>query len=169
MILLHWHSNVLQQLTLDSRGRLLESSQRPLLFYHGGRILLNFAREPLIGIDGVARADGLPGLTQKQKEALDLVEAIAKESQLVLDLQPGDLTFINNFSILHSREAYEDHDDNPRYLVRMWLQNPALHWKLPSALQAGNSRLYGDNEIEEKWNVAYVPKIRFKISDRLSS
>ena len=84
-------------------------------------------------------------------------------------MQPGDLTFINNHAILHSREAFKDNDANPRYLVRLWLRNQALHWKLPRAIQIGNSRIYEDNEIEEKWNVVYVPKVQFKISDRLSS
>ena len=159
----------LSGLTLYSRSRLPETNQRQLLFYHGGKIILNFAREPLMGIEGVTRADGPPGLSEKQQEALDLVETLAKEHSVALNLQPGDLTFINNHAVVHSREAYKDDDQNPRYLVRMWLKNPILHWKLPSALQEGNAGIYGDSEIEEQWNVAYVPKIQFKISDRLSS
>lgn len=153
----------------DSRGRLFDCNTRPLLFYHGGRIILNFAREPLIGLNNVKRTEGFPVLSGEQREALDLIESLARESQLILDIQPGDLTFINNHALLHSREAFEDDPRATRYLVRMWLKNEELAWKLPYQLQMGNQRIYESNELEEKWNVVALPKLRFKLSERLCS
>ncbi|KAB5551077.1 hypothetical protein GE09DRAFT_965280 [Coniochaeta sp. 2T2.1] len=156
----------------DSRGRFFESSTRPLLYYHGQKVMLNFAREPLLGLDGVRRAQGLATLSPKQREALDLIEQIAGENQLVVSAEPGDLFFINNHGVLHSREAFEDKADNggpSRYLVRMWLRHPALAWKLPRALQEGNSRIYDDNELGERWNIVDVPKVQFRLSERLTS
>jgi hypothetical protein len=153
----------------DSRGRLFDCNKRPLLFYHGGRIILNFAREPLIGLDNVKRTEGFPVLSGEQREALDLIESLARESQLILDIQPGDLTFINNHALLHSREAFEVGPRATRYLVRMWLKNGELAWKLPYQLQMGNQRIYESNELEEKWNVVALPKLRFKLSERLCS
>ena len=40
-----------------------------------------------------------------------------------MDFQPGDVQLLNNAKILHSREAYEDHDDldERRHLLRLWL------------------------------------------------
>jgi hypothetical protein len=155
----------------DSRGRFFESSTRPLLYYHGQKMILNFAREPLLGLDGVRRAQGLATLSAKQREALDLIEQIATANQLVVSAQPGDLFFINNHGILHSREAFEDRPDNSpsRYLVRMWLKHPTLAWKLPRALQEGNSRIYDENELGERWNIVDVPKVQFRLSERLTS
>ena len=154
----------------DSRGNMFESNTRSLVHYHGGKIIVNFAREPLFGLAGVRRAAGLASLTQAQRDALDLVEEIAKESQIVLSAQQGDLLFINNHAILHSREAFADSPGTAsRYLVRMWLKNPLMAWKLPRALQEGNSRIYDDNELGERWNIADVPKTQFRLSERLSS
>lgn len=104
-----------------------------------------------------------------QREALDLIEQIACENQLVVDAQPGDLFFINNHAMLHSREAFADGDKANRYLVRMWLKNPLLAWKLPKALTEGNERIYGENELGEQWNYVDVPKSAFRLSERLSS
>ncbi|KAK3936613.1 hypothetical protein QBC46DRAFT_366801 [Diplogelasinospora grovesii] len=153
----------------DSRGKFFECSTRPLLFYHGGRMILNFAREPLLGLEGVRRTAGLATLSPAQREALDLVEEIAKQSQIVQDALPGDLLFINNHGVLHSREGFTDAPGNSRYLVRMWLKNPLLAWKLPRALQEGNSRIYDDNELGERWNVVDTPKVQFRLSERLTS
>jgi hypothetical protein len=139
------------------------------LYYHGGRVILNFAREPLIGLEDVPRTAGLPGISREQREALDLIESVARESQLVLKVRPGDLTFINNHALLHSREAFEDRPGATRYIVRMWLKNPSLAWKLPRPLQSGNSRIYDDNELDERWNIVAVPRLRFKLSERLCS
>lgn len=155
----------------DSRGNFFPCSTRPLLYFCDGRVIMNFAREPLLGLDGVARAPNLPTLTREQREALDAVEQIAKENQIVLQAECGDLLFINNHAVLHSREAFYDppENSNPRYLVRMWLKNEDLAWKLPQALQHGSSRIYDDNELGERWNIMDVPRIEFKLSERLTS
>lgn len=79
--------------------------------------------------------------------------------------------FLNNHGVLHSREAFEDDPDSARsrYLVRLWLKNPMLAWKLPRALQEGNSRIYDENELGERWNIVDVPKVQFRLSERLTS
>jgi hypothetical protein len=132
-------------------------------------MILNFAREPLLGLEDVNRTAGLGALSPKQREALDFIEELAKESQLVVDAQPGDMLFLNNHGILHSREAFLDAPGASRYLVRMWLKHKTLAWKLPRALQDGNLRIYDDNEVRERWNIADVPKLQFRLSERLTS
>lgn len=67
----------------------------------------------------------VPPLTAEQLAALDELEAIANDPafHLEMDFQPGDVQLLSNGRILHSREAYEDHDDpaQRRHLLRLWL------------------------------------------------
>ena len=66
-----------------------------------------------------------PRLSGAQLEAMDMLEAIANDPDFYveMDFQPGDVQLLNNAKILHSREAYEDHDhlDRRRHLLRLWL------------------------------------------------
>lgn len=90
----------------------------------------------------------------------------------MLEAQRGDMLFINNHGVLHSREAFEDNAASPRYLVRMWLQSEQdeLRWRLPRGpLKDGNARIYGDNELGEQWNVVDAPRVAFRLSERLTS
>jgi hypothetical protein len=68
----------------------------------------------------------VPRLTPAQLEALDLIEGIANDPavHVAMDFRPGDVQFLNNARILHSREAYEDHPDldQRRHLLRLWLR-----------------------------------------------
>ncbi|KAK4176189.1 hypothetical protein QBC36DRAFT_12514 [Triangularia setosa] len=157
--------------SFDSRGSFFPCSTRPVLYHHAGKIMMNFAREPLLGLEGVKRMAGLPVLSQEQRNALDIVEKVATEGQIAIRTEPGDLLFINNHGILHSREAFVDNTaENPRYLVRMWLKNEELAWDLPQHLQHGNSRIYDrDNGLGERWNVVDTPRVAFKLSERLTS
>ena len=75
----------------------------------------------------------VPRLTPAQIEALDLVGAVASDPAIRLDMdfRPGDMQFLCNHSILHSRTAYEDfpEPDRRRHLLRLWLacaDGPAL-------------------------------------------
>ena len=67
----------------------------------------------------------VPRLTEAQREALELIVAIANDPafNIAMDFRPGDVQLLNNATILHSREAYEDDDalDRRRHLLRLWL------------------------------------------------
>lgn len=69
-----------------------------------------------------------PRLTPAQLELLDLVDALADDPELHLDMdfRPGDVQLLANRTILHSRTAYEDEDDPAlrRHLLRLWLDLP---------------------------------------------
>jgi hypothetical protein len=130
---------------------------------------MNYAREPLLGLGDVPRTSGFPNLTTAQREALDYLEATAQAHCLKLNNRPGDLMFINNHGLLHSREAFEDDGDSSRYLIRLWLKSQALAWKLPRPLREGNERLFGQNEVEEQWNIMPSPRLTFTVAERLSS
>ena len=77
--------------------------------------------------------DVVPRLTPQQIEAMDLFDELANDPALHLDmvLAPGDMQFVCNHSIAHSRTAYEDHPalEKRRHLLRLWLacdDGPAL-------------------------------------------
>ncbi|MGQ0832068.1 MAG: TauD/TfdA family dioxygenase [Microthrixaceae bacterium] len=67
----------------------------------------------------------VPRLTQEQRDALELIEAIANDPAFHVEMafRPGDIQLLNNAKILHAREAYEDHDAlaDRRHLLRLWL------------------------------------------------
>ena len=53
-------------------------------------------------------------------------------------MRPGDLQWLNNHVILHSRTAFVDHDDpaRRRHLLRLWLALPEGH-ALPEGWRPG--------------------------------
>jgi len=71
---------------------------------------------------------GHTALSGAEREALEYAEAVATRPELVLsmDLAPGDIQFLNNRRILHSRAAYEDYPEKERrrLMLRIWLMNP---------------------------------------------
>jgi hypothetical protein len=117
---------------------------------------------------GLPRSEHLSACTPEQVEALDVVEALAQKHQFILGMQPGDMTFINNWAIMHSREAFENDEAHTRYLIRIWLENEKLAWKLPQALDNGNQMVYYDQEMPESWNIVPEPILKFEIFQTLS-
>ena len=62
---------------------------------------------------------------------LDRFEATTKRPDLMLEftLQPGEMYFINNYTILHARTAFDDGEaaeDDRRHLLRLWLGVPGI-------------------------------------------
>jgi hypothetical protein len=68
----------------------------------------------------------VPRLTPAQVEAMELLEAIANDPAVHLEMnfQPGDVQLLNNAKILHARESYDDSDapEERRHLLRLWLR-----------------------------------------------
>ncbi len=62
-----------------------------------------------------------------QVEAMTLLEQTAARDDFRMDydLQPGDMQFISNHTILHARSAFEDWEDEKdggkRHLLRTWI------------------------------------------------
>ena len=71
------------------------------------------------------RGEHVPDLSPAQLEAMALIDDInaSPEHQLQMDFQPGEIQFINNYTVMHSRTPYEDHPDPAlkRDLIRLWL------------------------------------------------
>lgn len=71
-------------------------------------------------------------------EAWDLVDRLAGEMHLNMDFQYGDIQFLNNYAIYHSRTGYEDFAEleRRRHLLRLWL---TLHDGRPLAVNFGRN------------------------------
>lgn len=73
-----------------------------------------------------ARVMGYAQHTELEAAALAYMDGVAERPgmSLDMDLQRGDMQFINNYTTLHSRTAFEDFaDDQPkRHLLRLWLR-----------------------------------------------
>jgi hypothetical protein len=65
-------------------------------------------------------------LTEADVAPLDYLESIMNrpELQVSFEMQAGDMQFVNNRFILHSRTKFEDHaePERRRHLVRLWLK-----------------------------------------------
>jgi hypothetical protein len=65
-------------------------------------------------------------LSSQQEAALACIDAIMNDPSLVftMALQPGDIQFVNNYTVLHGRTAFDDGADNgeKRHVVRLWLK-----------------------------------------------
>lgn len=64
--------------------------------------------------------------TPRQIEAMDYLDALmAKpEYQLHMEMRKGDVQFVNNFTVMHSRTEYRDGPGRKRHLVRYWIDVP---------------------------------------------
>lgn len=64
-------------------------------------------------------------LTEAEVAALNCVEELVSRPEFCLrmDFQPGDIQFLNNYVILHTRTAFQDgrEPDQRRLLLRLWL------------------------------------------------
>jgi alpha-ketoglutarate-dependent taurine dioxygenase len=59
--------------------------------------------------------------------AFDCLDTLLADPKNILffRMEPGDLLFIDNTTILHDRDAYVDDQDAPRLLLRLWLDRGA--------------------------------------------
>lgn len=120
---------------LDRRGE-IPAGKEPyytgaFFEYSGGRLFCRYNRAY---IESAQRLPEVPRLTARQIEALDLIDSLCHDPALHLEmpLEVGDMQFVNNYALLHSRSRYEDwpEPERRRYLLRLWL-NTGLVTGLP--------------------------------------
>ena len=104
---------------------LATSSDRVPVFAAGGRGLECYFLPVTIR---QAVAEGHP-LTAVEAEAIALVEEVANRPGVFLDMdfRVGDIQFLSNRTILHSRTDYVDYAEpaRKRHLLRLWLMMPS--------------------------------------------
>ncbi len=64
--------------------------------------------------------------TAQDIEAMDYLDALMarRENQLHMEMRKGDVQFVNNFTVMHSRTEYRDGPQKKRHLVRYWIDVP---------------------------------------------
>ena len=81
-------------------------------------------------IESTRRHEDAPRPSDGAREAMDRIDAMCADPQLhvSMTLQSGDMQFVNNYHVLHARDAYEDDRDagRIRHLKRLWLETDAL-------------------------------------------
>ncbi len=79
-------------------------------------------------INSAQNIDGVPPLTTRQREAMDAMDAMLRRPEVMFTtfLQPGDMQILSNFTALHSRTDFVDHESSElkRLLFRLWLTPP---------------------------------------------
>jgi len=92
---------------------------------HAGQLTVIYARD---FIEAAQRFADAPRLSTAQIEAMDLLDELAEDPELHLDMdfEPGDIQFLHNHQILHARTSYEDYPEpeRRRHLLRLWLSAP---------------------------------------------
>ena len=115
---------LLQPIYRDRRGEIPPGREAwyafPVFNFSDGRLSVN--NEPSY-IDSVARFFAQDPNTPAQHEGLALLEKLAHENHIEIPFEAGDMQFINNHTILHSREAFDDANGlgKKRHLLRVWL------------------------------------------------
>ena len=120
-----------QPFNLDWRGEEPEGAQPwykcPMFSYFDGKVTSRITGR--VFFESVTRWGEHLALSDIQRQALDHVQEVAErpELRLAMELQEGDMQFLNNHAILHARSEYEDHEEPElkRHLLRMWISLPA--------------------------------------------
>ena len=99
--------------------------RQPVFSFTEGRFACSFLR---VLIDRAYASGEVEPMTDLQKESLDYLESTCErpEMQFRFYQQPGDMLFLNNWTTLHRRSEFIDHDDpaEKRHLLRIWLSVP---------------------------------------------
>ncbi|KAH8890828.1 Clavaminate synthase-like protein [Thozetella sp. PMI_491] len=137
---------------------------RPIIFYEDSKLIMNFGRAPLIGNVAHPRSARLPTLTQRQVEALDAIEAIARATEMHIRTQAGDLHFINNLAVLHRREGFVDGQatTEKRHLVRSRLRSSKHGWSIPEGLKPDWSDAF-EKPGSRQWHIEPMPPFFFPL------
>lgn len=119
----------------------------PAYTLHNGLLSVYMSRSAIYAAQGY---DDVTPLTTEDDEALTLMQEIACEDGIRLDMEfcPGDVQVLSNYTILHSRTAYEDHDDPElkRHMLRLWLRMPTAR-DLPFQFGVGTRGTIADGGI----------------------
>ena len=120
----------------DRRGEVPEGMQpwfdMPIFHWYADRLSCIYVRQY---IESAQRHfPQAARLTPQQVEAMDLLDALSNDPDLHLSMafEPGDMQFLHNHVILHSRNDFENwpEPERHRHLLRLWLA-PARGRALP--------------------------------------
>jgi len=96
----------------------ISAERIPVFSFHNGLLHCCYNRNPVMW----AQKEGIV-LSAQEIEALDYLDAVTArpEMQLSMDLQVGDIQYLNNYVCFHSRGEYHDGPNHRRHLLRIWV------------------------------------------------
>ena len=109
---------------------------QPIFDFADGRLFGKWNRNRISRAQELA---AVPKLSLLQRKCANLMDLILRRPSLMFRmwLQPGDLQFINNHVVMHSRTAFKDYEkpDQKRLLFRIWIATPNS-LKLPNTWES---------------------------------
>jgi len=115
-------------------------TRQPVLYYETGAHGRIYAKWDPYFIHSLTRfsdAGVIPPLSAAQQKAARVLEEMCQRLALHMILEVGDIQFLSNAHVLHSRTAYKDFPPPQprRHLMRLWLATPEDEggWRLPFA------------------------------------
>jgi hypothetical protein len=147
-----------EPLPYDTRGEQADGERAfymvPGFTAHEGRLFVRFIPQYILASQ---RHPDAPRLSEVAKEAIRTAVALANDPDfnVYMDLQPGEMQFINNYHVLHGRTAYEDDVANgyKRHLKRLWLAT----YKLTD--RPGHFRALGRSHWQANRSVSHLPAV----------
>ncbi|MFM1990760.1 MAG: hypothetical protein RJA99_3717 [Pseudomonadota bacterium] len=157
-------ARLFEPLATDRRGEVPTGMKPyfeiPVFSWHAGRLTAIYQRQY---IDSAQRFADAPRLAPAHVEALDLFDALAEDPALNLRmrLEPGDVQFVHNHTLLHDRTAFEDWPEpaRRRHLLRLWLAVPGAR-PLPAVF----AQRYGSVTVGDRGGIVVpgtVPVVPF--------
>ncbi|MDR6998329.1 TauD/TfdA family dioxygenase [Neobacillus niacini] len=96
----------------------------PIFSFYDGKLSCRYVR---LFIESAQAKTGIK-LSKVEIEALDLLDSLLHDETMHFNmmLEKGDMQFVNNYTVLHSRTQYEDYKEpeRKRHLLRLWLTMP---------------------------------------------
>jgi len=94
--------------------------RQPVFGFHRGYFT---ARGVSAAIEKAQSLPGVPRLSERQREALQMFRDLAIELAVEIPFESGDMFYLFNHVTLHSRTAFEDwpEPERKRHLFRLWL------------------------------------------------
>lgn len=123
----------------EEKGGEAQAYRLPVFAIERGHFTTQYSRT---FVEEAPMVAGVPPLSERQVEAIDLLQVVAEALCLRADFEPGDLLLINNHVIYHGRDPFEDGEGGRnRLLLRIWLSMPKSR-----PLPKGHAVLWGATE-----------------------
>ncbi len=96
----------------------------PIFSYYDGKLSCRYLRQY---VESAQTKTGV-SLTTEEIEMFNFIDSLTHDPNMHIDMmmEPGDMQFVNNYTIFHSRTTFEDYEEleRRRHLLRLWLNMP---------------------------------------------
>ncbi len=125
----------------------------PIFHWHSDRLTCIYVRRYIESAQ--AQFPEAKRLTRAQVEAMDLLDALLNGPRIHLSMGflPGNMQFLHNHQILHSRNDFENwpEPERHRHLLRLWLA-PAAARPLPEIFAPRSRRRLKPADVQRRLN-----------------